>query len=313
MEIIKKLLITTVLIAPVTVSAAILEADTLISGDNIHFIDGPFSVNDVFSVDSPSSSTDPVSISRSASIRGEGLGGTSLGSVKVDGFDNGFFSISTFGQANHFNESRFRFTETITNTTAISQLFSMNFEISAGQLETTVSEVPPAVGEFLQAEYSISISFNGASLYESGATLRQVGAGDGTNTVESLSLTGTSLGGVLTNPATGAPDSFLYSWNDFMGSVDLGELATGESGLLVYDILTRGSGEFDQCGSSGCGRTLASIGDPLDLSSIGVPGDITSAPIDVVPPSPVPVPAAVWLFGTALIGLVGFSKRRKVL
>ena len=26
---------------------------------------------------------------------------------------------------------------------------------------------------------------------------------------------------------------------------------------------------------------------------------------------PVPVPAAVWLFGTALIGLVGFSKRRK--
>ena len=28
--------------------------------------------------------------------------------------------------------------------------------------------------------------------------------------------------------------------------------------------------------------------------------------------SAVPVPAAVWLFGTALIGLVGFGKRRKV-
>jgi len=28
--------------------------------------------------------------------------------------------------------------------------------------------------------------------------------------------------------------------------------------------------------------------------------------------SPIPVPAAVWLFGTALIGLVGFSKRRKI-
>jgi hypothetical protein len=27
--------------------------------------------------------------------------------------------------------------------------------------------------------------------------------------------------------------------------------------------------------------------------------------------SPVPVPAAAWLFGTALFGLVGFSKRRK--
>jgi len=28
-------------------------------------------------------------------------------------------------------------------------------------------------------------------------------------------------------------------------------------------------------------------------------------------PSPVPVPAAIWLFGSALIGLVGFSRRRK--
>jgi len=28
--------------------------------------------------------------------------------------------------------------------------------------------------------------------------------------------------------------------------------------------------------------------------------------------SPVPVPAAIWLFGTALIGLVGFGKRRKI-
>jgi hypothetical protein len=32
---------------------------------------------------------------------------------------------------------------------------------------------------------------------------------------------------------------------------------------------------------------------------------------NAAPLSPVPVPAAVWLFGTALIGLVGFSKRRK--
>jgi len=28
-------------------------------------------------------------------------------------------------------------------------------------------------------------------------------------------------------------------------------------------------------------------------------------------PSPIPVPAAVWLFGTGILGLIGFSKRRK--
>ena len=31
---------------------------------------------------------------------------------------------------------------------------------------------------------------------------------------------------------------------------------------------------------------------------------------DVSAPSPVPVPAAVWLFGTGLLGLIGFSKRK---
>ena len=33
--------------------------------------------------------------------------------------------------------------------------------------------------------------------------------------------------------------------------------------------------------------------------------------LTITSPNPVPVPAAVWLFGTALIGLVGFGNRRK--
>ena len=33
--------------------------------------------------------------------------------------------------------------------------------------------------------------------------------------------------------------------------------------------------------------------------------------IDNINVNAVPIPAAAWLFGTALIGLVGFSKRRK--
>ena len=39
----------------------------------------------------------------------------------------------------------------------------------------------------------------------------------------------------------------------------------------------------------------------------------TSATVEVMSPlNPVPVPAAVWLFGTALLGLVGFGRRKKV-
>jgi hypothetical protein len=40
-------------------------------------------------------------------------------------------------------------------------------------------------------------------------------------------------------------------------------------------------------------------------------GEIRGQVMANLPPSAVPVPAAIWLFGTALIGLVGFGKRRK--
>ena len=32
---------------------------------------------------------------------------------------------------------------------------------------------------------------------------------------------------------------------------------------------------------------------------------------DIIPPSAVPVPSAVWLFGSGLLGLVGIARRRK--
>jgi hypothetical protein len=54
------------------------------------------------------------------------------------------------------------------------------------------------------------------------------------------------------------------------------------------------------------GRWSYSSGD-LNWSAI-TSGELVGDP--VVPPSAVPVPAAVWLFGTALIGLVGFGKRK---
>ena len=54
----------------------------------------------------------------------------------------------------------------------------------------------------------------------------------------------------------------------------------------------------------------------LDLSfltSLTVTDNVTiSGNISFDEVSAVPVPAAVWLFGTALIGLVGLSRRRKV-
>ena len=49
-------------------------------------------------------------------------------------------------------------------------------------------------------------------------------------------------------------------------------------------------------------------GSPFGEADIDAVGAISSAP----PVNPIPVPAAVWLFGTALVGFVGISRRRRV-
>ena len=47
-------------------------------------------------------------------------------------------------------------------------------------------------------------------------------------------------------------------------------------------------------------------------SDIGIPNARLNLDISAVPIGAVPVPAAVWLFGTALIGFVGMSRRTSV-
>jgi hypothetical protein len=59
----------------------------------------------------------------------------------------------------------------------------------------------------------------------------------------------------------------------------------------------------------------ATIGDYLIDIKVGLNSqrsDITeSFLVSVVPPSEIPVPAAAWLFGSGLIGLVGVARRRR--
>ena len=49
----------------------------------------------------------------------------------------------------------------------------------------------------------------------------------------------------------------------------------------------------------------------LTITRVGTSGNAGLSGLQIVSASAVPVPAAIWLFGTALIGLVGFGKRRK--
>jgi len=79
------------------------------------------------------------------------------------------------------------------------------------------------------------------------------------------------------------PNSFV------LGTLNFDSLSLGTSALTISSALL--AGELDAQGFA------------TELQA-----DVMSGSISVVP-----VPAAVWLFGTGLVGLIGFSKRRKVI
>ena len=140
-----------------------------------------------------------------------------------------------------------------------------------------------------------------------------------------------------TNEAGGA-EIFMASFDSFMdlldgnvSSSDFSQLNIGQNfsvGGLAYDGQYRMMLETDTNEAGGAEIFLASFDNYADLLSGSLSssdfsqlnigqnfsvGGLTSNFADENPGiPPVPVPAAVWLFGSALIGLLGFSRRRKI-
>jgi hypothetical protein len=121
-------------------------------------------------------------------------------------------------------------------------------------------------------------------------------------------------------------------WNDCINS-PFGELAAGSevNGLLAFDIfpVPATAGAFFSF-TTDYNRNIVSwdgyfLDGPPDGAVSSVFGDFIEFRVNAdiysgyyadagtwSAPSPVPVPAAFWLFGAALIGLAGFSNRRKI-
>jgi hypothetical protein len=111
----------------------------------------------------------------------------------------------------------------------------------------------------------------------------------------------------FTNVASDGSLIFFLSQNIGLGS-------SNPLDIIVYDITGGGMSELGNArvANLSMGRVsvaMAALGDYLvEISgtAAGVAPDYT---LEV---SAVPVPAAIWLFGTALIGLVGFNKRKAI-
>ena len=98
------------------------------------------------------------------------------------------------------------------------------------------------------------------------------------------------------------------------GGLSFSNLFNGGSQPLLLDMLT-----FDVTAGQTFGilATLSAgsfqgTADAFNTLTLGFESDEFLSAVTVPPISDIPLPAAVWLFGTALIGFVGLSRRRKI-
>ena len=112
-----------------------------------------------------------------------------------------------------------------------------------------------------------------------------------------------TLPGIFTDPA-GLPGSARFAY----GSFAVAPAAPGFDGLWgTITVQAPGAGMITLGGS------LADTGLGLFDASLApiIGADFSDTVSIAVAPVPVPVPAAVWLFGSGLLGLVGVARRRK--
>ena len=100
----------------------------------------------------------------------------------------------------------------------------------------------------------------------------------------------------------------FHAWIDYDGLSDILEVRLSTGIIRPADIILSHALDIPSI----LGRTSGFMGFTAGTGGEYGNHDILAWDINPPPVSPVPVPPAVWLFGTGILGLIGFSKRRKV-
>jgi hypothetical protein len=244
------------------------------------------------SIDSNSQSASSGSLSStSTDVGGSGLDFNGAAIARAAANINGQTAVSAEGVyacgicnfelvANSLFETGF------TNNSAGAVNFTYDFFISGPSVELVdFANITELAGLVMHTEANVIMSTTGGANDSFFAMLDLTG-GDASHTVN-------AVGGTESFFTT--TDGFGYSMGNLTGSFS-GMLAAGESVTFETSLLASVVGPGFEVG----GR--ASIGDPNNL---------TITPVNTLTVvSAVPVPAAIWLFGSGLIGLIGFARRK---
>ena len=209
---------------------------------------------------------------------------TGAGAVAVDGvFFNGDPTLNVLTATSIL-------TSEVTNTTGGVVPFSYDFFLPGPRL--TIADFAgmagtndPTIEVFF--DFRVSLDFGSGFLPH----VASQGILTGGIVSHTLDTAGTDpLGSTL----FGSGSVFGYQFDNLDGAVT-GFLADGATVAAKSEMFVRLRAPGFETGGA------AAIGDPLDLSSGAFSGSL----------SIVPVPAAVWLFGSGLLGLIGIARRKK--
>jgi hypothetical protein len=190
--------------------------------------------------------------------------------------------LSGIGDSSWDSQSVVTWSDSFTNTTATDQSWTFDYLVLAGSLEMSMLSGADATGTF-----ELDIALDGSSLTSSSVTLLP----------GSFVETGAGFGGTFATPTSGIT---TYSWDQYTDSL-LFTVAAFSTSTLTYSMQATESVNITNpaldCPDTPTDVSVCSTGfiggDPFDTTSV----------IVSIAPSAVPVPAAAWLFGSALAGL----------
>ncbi len=146
-------------------------------------------------------------------------------------------------------------------------------------------------------------SFYGASSYAKPSTDDNTYRWDGTN--GSYSIAANTFGGITIKSATAFDLESFYVTNDATGYT-IYYSGYNENGQEIYNGSIENANGYQQYFVD-----LASWGDIYEfrISTSSGGGNLAHVCLDDLTINPVPIPGAVWLLGSGLIGLVGIRRR----